>query len=72
MARYVVRHLGNDTRIRPEDIGAHILRTLKQTAESNITHPVTRAVISVPAEFDEVQRNYTRKAAELAGKFLIH
>jgi len=51
----------------PEVIGSHILRQLKETAEHRLDAKVHRTVISVPAEFDEQQRNYTRKAAELAG-----
>ena len=52
----------------PEDIGSVIISTLRSAAASNLSSPVTRAVLSVPAEFDQQQRNYTRKAAELAGK----
>lgn len=57
----------NTSYISPEEIGAHIIKSLKKTAEKNLTSPVTKAVISVPAEFDELQRNFTRKAAEIAG-----
>ena len=55
----------------PEDIGSVIISTLRSAAASNLSSPVTRAVLSVPAEFDQQQRNYTRKAAELAGSFYL-
>ncbi|KAL4231371.1 Heat shock 70 kDa protein 13 [Mactra antiquata] len=51
----------------PEDVGAIIISTLREAAANNISAPVTKAVMSVPAEFDDQQRNYTKKAAILAG-----
>lgn len=53
--------------VTPEHIGAQLLLKLKKLAEENLGMPVSKAVISVPAEFDERQRNYTIKAANLAG-----
>ncbi|XP_053312768.1 heat shock 70 kDa protein 13 [Spea bombifrons] len=53
--------------ITPEYIGSRLLLKLKKMAEEYLGLPVTKAVISVPAEFDERQRNYTIKAANLAG-----
>lgn len=53
--------------ISPEFVGSQLLNTLRKTAERNLSAPVTKAVMSVPAEFDERQRNYTRLAARLAG-----
>lgn len=38
-------------------------------AERHLGVPIQKAVISVPAEFDERQRNYTIRAADLAGQF---
>ena len=55
--------------ITPEYIGSRILNQLKQTGERHLSVPITKAVMSVPAEFDERQRNYTRRAAALAGRF---
>ena len=52
----------------PEFIGSRILNQLKKTGERHLGVPVTKAVMSVPAEFNERQRNFTRKAAALAGK----
>ena len=51
----------------PEEISAEILKKLKFDAESFFGEPVTRAVITVPAYFNDSQRNATIKAGELAG-----
>ncbi|XP_073440576.1 heat shock 70 kDa protein 13 isoform X2 [Dendrobates tinctorius] len=53
--------------VTPEYIGSQLLLKLKKMAEEYLGLPVSKAVISVPAEFDERQRNYTVKAANLAG-----
>ena len=53
--------------VYPEDVGATIIQTLKSAAERNLTAKVTKVVMSVPAEFNTLQRNYTRKTAELTG-----
>ncbi len=42
---------------------------MKKMAEKQLGVPINKAVISVPAEFDERQRNYTIRAANLAGQF---
>ncbi|NWH63152.1 HSP13 protein, partial [Geococcyx californianus] len=58
----------NETfRITPEYIGAQLLLKLKRMAEDYLGMPISKAVISVPAEFDEKQRNSTIGAANLAG-----
>jgi molecular chaperone DnaK len=51
----------------PEDISAGVLKKLKQDAENYFGEPVTRAVITVPAYFNDAQRNATKRAGELAG-----
>jgi len=51
----------------PEEISAEVLKKLKRDAETNLGEPVTRAVITVPAYFNDAQRNATKKAGELAG-----
>uniref|UniRef100_A0A8C8VF95 Heat shock 70 kDa protein 13 n=1 Tax=Pelusios castaneus TaxID=367368 RepID=A0A8C8VF95_9SAUR len=53
--------------VSPEYIGSQLLLKLKRMAEEYLGMPVSKAVISVPAEFDGRQRNYTIKAANLAG-----
>ena len=51
----------------PEEISAEILRKLKADAERSLGEPVTRAVITVPAYFNDAQRNATKEAGRLAG-----
>jgi len=51
----------------PEEISAQILKSLKSMAESALEELVTRAVITVPAYFNDGQRNATKRAGELAG-----
>ncbi len=51
----------------PEEISAEVLKKLKADAEVSLGEPVTRAVITVPAYFNDAQRNATKKAGELAG-----
>src|SRR5208283_5408267 len=49
----------------PEEISAEVLKKLKLDAETALGEPVTRAVITVPAYFNDAQRNATKKAGEL-------
>ncbi|MGA2244487.1 MAG: Hsp70 family protein [Verrucomicrobiota bacterium] len=51
----------------PEELSAEILKKLKRDAEDYFGEPVTRAVITVPAYFNDAQRNATKRAGELAG-----
>ena len=51
----------------PVEISAEILKKLKDLAEESLKNPVNGAVITVPAYFDEAQRQATRDAAQLAG-----
>src|SRR5271169_3303708 len=51
----------------PEEISAEVLKKLKRDAELYFGEAVTRAVITVPAYFNDAQRNATKRAGELAG-----
>jgi molecular chaperone DnaK len=51
----------------PEEVSAEVLKKLKRDAEAYFGEAVTRAVITVPAYFNDAQRNATKKAGELAG-----
>ncbi len=51
----------------PQEISAFIIKELKQAAEKELGVPVTKAVITVPAYFNEVQREATLEAGKIAG-----
>lgn len=57
----------NQGRKTPVEISAEILKQLKERAETSLQNPINGAVITVPAYFDEAQRQATRDAAQLAG-----
>jgi molecular chaperone DnaK len=56
-----------DREITPPEVSAHVLRTLKQRAEAFFGEPVERAVITVPAYFNDAQRQATKDAGRIAG-----
>ncbi len=60
---YHLRQLGTT----PVQVSAEILRRLKTTAERALEQSVSRAVITVPAYFNDAQRNATKQAGEMAG-----
>ncbi|HVV01750.1 MAG TPA: Hsp70 family protein [Verrucomicrobiae bacterium] len=51
----------------PEEVSAEILKRLKKAADDYFNEPITRAVITVPAYFNDAQRTATKKAGEMAG-----
>ncbi|MEO7319806.1 MAG: Hsp70 family protein, partial [Chthoniobacteraceae bacterium] len=61
------RVLVRDREFSPEEISALILRKLKADAERALAQPIERAVITVPAYFNDAQRAATKTAGELAG-----
>jgi len=70
MMQYVVNISNEWTTISPQYVGSLILKLLRETGEQNLSVPLQRAVMAVPAEFDKQQRNYTKSAAQLAGAAL--
>jgi len=66
-SRSVIRVLLGDKVFTPPEISAFILRELKNWAESFLSETVDRAVITVPAYFNDAQRQATKDAGKLAG-----
>ncbi len=56
-----------DREVTPPEVSAHVLRALKQRAEAHFGEPVEQAVITVPAYFNDAQRQATKDAGRIAG-----
>src|SRR4029077_12963971 len=56
-----------DKIMTPPEVSAHILRKLKLDAEEDLGTPITQAVITVPAYFNDAQRQATKDAGRIAG-----
>ncbi len=70
----IARHSNGDAYVEmaghdhaPPEIAAMVLQKMKQDAEANLGEPVAQAVITVPAYFDDSQRNATKDAGRIAG-----
>lgn len=72
--RSIKRHMGEDYEVEleennytPQEISSMILQKLKKDAEDKLGNEVEKAVITVPAHFDDTQRQATKDAGEIAG-----
>ena len=65
--RVQIKQNGEKKQYSPQEISAFILQKMKKTAEDYLGEPVTEAVITVPAYFNDAQRQATKDAGKIAG-----
>jgi Fe-S protein assembly chaperone HscA len=66
-SREIVRIRIDDRELTPPEISAHVLRALRAQAERHLGRPVEKAVVTVPAYFNDAQRQATKDAGRIAG-----
>jgi heat shock protein 1/8 len=62
-----VSYMGEEKNFKPEEISAMVLGKMKETAEDFLGHPIKNAVVTVPAYFNDAQRQATKDAGTISG-----
>ena len=67
----VVRIRAGDREVTPPEVSSQVLRALKLQAEAHLREPIEQAVITVPAYFNDAQRQATKDAGRIAGREVL-